>query len=184
MCLIKVGKIIKVEEQKALCSFDGVLKEVSIALLPMAKLGDDVVVNSGFASEIIKDKKKLYKDIVATDSMSQQILCAIKRENKNNRKIKIAIFSIVQKRSIIKFGLQELLPQNISLLFAFEDKSISFMKNYLLEKDFDGAISSIYLFEEESKQSDFVLTTEEPLDILKAVLELLINLNKKSNNEK
>jgi len=118
MCVAAVGKVIKVNGGQALCSFDGVLKEVSIALLPMVQPGDNVVVHSGFASEIVKDRKKLYRDIVSTDSFARQILEAIERENKKlkNRHIQLMHFCGSHEDLIVKYGLRELLPDNIQLI--------------------------------------------------------------------
>lgn len=185
MCLIKIGKVVKVEKQRALCDFDGVLKEVSIALLPMIKVGDDVVVNSGFASEIIKNKKALYRDMISTDSLSLQVLNAIERECKNihQKEIKIAIFSAIQNKSIEKFGLEKLLFKKIKLINAPNGKSISFMNSYIEKNKLDGAISSIYIFENKKNQNNFIFTDNQPIDILKSILKLLININQKEKYE-
>lgn len=184
MCFINIGRVLEIKEDKALCNFDGVLKNVSIALLPMIKVGDDIVANSGFASEIIRDKKNLYKTIVSTDSMSIQIIDAIKRESDEIKKeIKIAVFSDIQNNLIKETGIEELLPINVSLIHAPNEKSISLMNSYIEENKHDGAISSKHLFEKIIEQNNFVFTDVQAIDILKAILKILINFNQKKNNE-
>lgn len=55
MCLAVPGKIIEIEEgedalgRKGKVSFDGILKEVSLACVPEAKKGDYVIVHVGMA---------------------------------------------------------------------------------------------------------------------------------------
>lgn len=133
MCVAMVGKIIEISNTRAICSLNGVLKEISLALLPIAKVGDDVLIHSGFASEIIKDKKRLYKDIISSDSLSRQILDAIERENNKlkNREIKIVNFSYLQESSIVKYSLEEFLPDNIKLVGGFSCPACTIPENEL-----------------------------------------------------
>ncbi|MFT7003691.1 MAG: hydrogenase maturation factor [Sulfurimonas sp.] len=186
MCLINIGRVLEVKEEKALCDFDGVLKEISIVLLPMIKIGDDISVNSGFASEIIKDKKGLYQTMISTDSLATQVLNAIQREcnNIDKKEIKIAIFSDTQNYLIKEAGVQELLPQKINLISAPNAKLVSSMNDYVKKHKIDGAISSIYLFKEIIKKDNFIFTDDQAIDILKAILEILINFNQKEEYEK
>lgn len=59
MCLAVPGKIISIHEQEdpllrtGKVSFGGVIKEVSLAYLPHAKVDDYVIVHVGFAISII-----------------------------------------------------------------------------------------------------------------------------------
>jgi hydrogenase expression/formation protein HypC len=64
MCLAVPGKIISIEERGgerqdaylwriAKVSFNGILKEISLAYLPQAQIGDYVVVHVGLALSII-----------------------------------------------------------------------------------------------------------------------------------
>jgi len=62
MCLGIPGKIIDIWEEKAsplsrMCkvSFGGVVKEVSLAYVPEAKVGDYVIVHVGFAISIVDE---------------------------------------------------------------------------------------------------------------------------------
>jgi hydrogenase expression/formation protein HypC len=62
MCLAVPGKIVSIEDdtgenqgflKKGKVSFGGVLKEVSLAYVPEAKVGDYVIVHVGFALSIL-----------------------------------------------------------------------------------------------------------------------------------
>jgi hydrogenase expression/formation protein HypC len=60
MCLAVPGKLISVDEGPALTrsgkvDFGGILKEVSLAYLPEAKLGDYVLVHVGFALSVVDE---------------------------------------------------------------------------------------------------------------------------------
>jgi hydrogenase expression/formation protein HypC len=60
MCLAVPGKLISVDESPALMrsgkvDFGGILKEVSLAYVPEAKLGDYVLVHVGFALSIVDE---------------------------------------------------------------------------------------------------------------------------------
>jgi hydrogenase expression/formation protein HypC len=60
MCLAVPGKLISVEEGPSLTrsgkvDFGGILKEVSLAYVPEAKLGDYVLVHVGFALSIVDE---------------------------------------------------------------------------------------------------------------------------------
>jgi hydrogenase expression/formation protein HypC len=60
MCLAVPGKLISIDDQPALMrsgrvSFGGILKEVSLAYVPEAKLGDYVLVHVGVALSIVDE---------------------------------------------------------------------------------------------------------------------------------
>ena len=185
MCFINIGRVLEIKKEKALCNFDGVLKYVSIALLPMIKVGDDIVANSGFASEIIRDKKNLYKTIVSTDSMSIQIIDAIKRESDEIKKeIKIAVFSDIQNNLIRETGIKELLPINVKLIHAPNEKFVSHINLYIEKNSHDGAITYINWFKNIDEQKNLVFADVQAIDILKAILKILLNLNQKEKHEK
>lgn len=62
MCLAIPGKIVSIEgenplEKKGKVSFGGVLKEVSLAYTPDAKIGNYVVVHVGFALNVIDEEE-------------------------------------------------------------------------------------------------------------------------------
>ena len=63
MCLAIPGKIIKIEEQLddlfriAKVSFDGIVKEVNLAMVPEAKIGDYVLVHVGSAISVIDEEE-------------------------------------------------------------------------------------------------------------------------------
>jgi hydrogenase expression/formation protein HypD len=118
MCVAAFGKITEIKGNNATVSFRGVLKEVSIVLLPNVNLGDTVVVHAGFATEIIKDTQKLYMDVISTDAYSRQLLDAIEKENKklNGRQFRVMNFCGTHENSIVQYGLRELLPPNIQLV--------------------------------------------------------------------
>ena len=62
MCLSVPGKLLSVSGEEALTrtgrvSFGGVLKEVSLAYVPEAQLGDYVLVHVGFALTVVDEKE-------------------------------------------------------------------------------------------------------------------------------
>lgn len=118
MCVAAFGKIIRLTGENAVVSFRGALKQVSVVLLPQAVVGDTVVVHAGFATEIVKDTKKIYRDVVASDAYARQLLDAIEKENKrlHERELKIMNFCGTHENTIAQYSLRELLPPNIQLL--------------------------------------------------------------------
>jgi hydrogenase expression/formation protein HypD len=118
MCVAAFGKVTEVTGRNAVVSFRGALKEVSVALLPNVGIGDTVVVHAGFATEIVKDPQKIYRDVVATDAVARQLLDAIEKENKrlNERELKIMNFCGTHENTIVQYALRDLLPPNIQLM--------------------------------------------------------------------
>jgi len=81
MCLAIPGKIIEIGEQLddlfriAKVSFDGIIKEVNLALLPEAKVGDYVLVHVGSAISIIDEAEakrtmEILKQMGETDELN------------------------------------------------------------------------------------------------------------------
>lgn len=65
MCLAVPGKIISISGENPLTrtgkvSFGGILKEVNLAYVPQAKVGDYVLVHVGFAISIV-DQEEAHK---------------------------------------------------------------------------------------------------------------------------
>lgn len=118
MCVAAFGQITEIDGRNAVVSFRGALKEVSITLLPKVKPGDTVVVHAGFATEIVKDPQKIYRDIVTSDAYARQLLDAIEKENKrlHEQELKIMNFCGTHENVIVQYSLRSLLPPNIQLL--------------------------------------------------------------------
>lgn len=118
MCVAAFGQVTELKGKNAVVSFRGALKEVSIALLPNVRIGENVVVHAGFATEIVKDPKKLYRDVVATDAYARQLLDGIEKQNKklHERELKIMNFCGTHENTIAQYSLRDLLPPNIQLL--------------------------------------------------------------------
>ena len=67
MCLAVPGEILSIDEKDQLSrsakvSFAGTIKDINLATLPEAKVGDYVAVHAGFALNII-DKEEALKSI-------------------------------------------------------------------------------------------------------------------------
>ena len=66
MCLAVPGKIISIDNEIddifriARVSFDGVVKEVNLTMVPEAKLGDYVLVHVGSAISIVDEEEALF----------------------------------------------------------------------------------------------------------------------------
>jgi len=118
MCVAAFGEVTEISGNNAVVSFRGALKEVSITLLPHVEIGNTVVVHAGFATEIVKDPKKLFRDAVATDAYARHLLDSIEKENNRLgcREIKIMNFCGTHENTIVQYSLRELLPSNIQLL--------------------------------------------------------------------
>ncbi len=65
MCLAIPGKIVSIsEEQKtefkvAKVSFDGIIKEANLSMLPEAKVGDYVLVHVGIALSVVDEEEAM-----------------------------------------------------------------------------------------------------------------------------
>lgn len=57
MCLSVPAKIISVEEDMAIASIKGVKVEVSLQLVDGAKVGDYVLVHTGYALQILSEEE-------------------------------------------------------------------------------------------------------------------------------
>lgn len=118
MCVAAVGKIIEIKDKRGLCSFGGALKEVALALVPKAEVGEYVVVHAGFATEVIPDLGIYYQRSVATDAYSRQILDTIQAHSKEveDKKLRLMNFCGSHEHTINQFGLKGLLPKNLELI--------------------------------------------------------------------
>ena len=64
MCLAVPGKIVSITGDEAMqktgkVSFGGIVKEISLAYVPEAKVGDYVIVHVGFALSIVDEEAAL-----------------------------------------------------------------------------------------------------------------------------
>ena len=118
MCVAAFGKITELMGKNAVVSFRGALKEVSVALLPEAGIGDTVVVHAGFATEIVRDPQKVYRDVVASDAYARQLLDAIGKANRKlrGREFRVMNFCGTHENTIVQYSLRDLLPPNIRLI--------------------------------------------------------------------
>jgi hydrogenase expression/formation protein HypC len=62
MCLAVPGKIVSIDEQNPVVrngrvEFGGIIKAVSLACVPEAKIGDYVIVHAGFALNILDEEQ-------------------------------------------------------------------------------------------------------------------------------
>ncbi len=62
MCLAVPGEVLSIENDDSMArmgrvSFGGVVKEVSLALVPDAAIGDYVIVHAGFAISIVNEQE-------------------------------------------------------------------------------------------------------------------------------
>jgi hydrogenase expression/formation protein HypC len=77
MCLAVPGRIVSITEEDLLLrtgrvSFGGVIKEVSLAYVPEAKVDDYVIVHVGFALSIL-DREEAEKTLSYVQQMQAQI---------------------------------------------------------------------------------------------------------------
>lgn len=81
MCLAVPGKVVELPDnddplRQARVSFGGVVKEVSLAYVPEARLGDYVTVHTGFALSVIDEHEAnevlAYLEQLATEDEAQE----------------------------------------------------------------------------------------------------------------
>lgn len=69
MCLAFPAKVIEKNELMAKVELSGVTRDVSLMLLPEAKVNDYVLVHAGFAMQIV-DKKEVDEMLALYDEMN------------------------------------------------------------------------------------------------------------------
>ena len=57
MCLAFPAKVIEIKDNLAKVELSGVTRDVSLMLLPEAKLGDYVLVHAGFAMQVVQKQE-------------------------------------------------------------------------------------------------------------------------------
>ncbi len=78
MCLAIPGKILEVDGDKANVDFNGVKRDVIIALVKDAKVGKYVLVHAGYAIELLNEEEaqetlKLWKNIVEEENLDESL---------------------------------------------------------------------------------------------------------------
>ncbi len=78
MCLAIPGKILEVNGDKANVDFNGVKRDVIIALVKDAKVGKYVLVHAGYAIELLNEEEaqetlKLWKNIVEEEGLDESL---------------------------------------------------------------------------------------------------------------
>jgi len=78
MCLAIPGKILEVNGDKANVDFNGVKRDVIIALVKDAKVGKYVLVHAGYAIELLNEEEaqetlKLWKNIVEEENLDESL---------------------------------------------------------------------------------------------------------------
>jgi hydrogenase expression/formation protein HypC len=78
MCLAIPGKLIEISGSEPLSrtgkvDFSGILKEINLAYVPEAKIGDYVVVHVGFAISIVDEEeaKKVFEYLDRIDELNE-----------------------------------------------------------------------------------------------------------------
>ena len=59
MCLAVPARILEINGDRAVADFGGVKREIMVNLLSCVKVGDYVIVHTGFAIEILDEKEAL-----------------------------------------------------------------------------------------------------------------------------
>ena len=72
MCLAYPMKVLSIEGEYAQVEAEGVRRRVGMALVPEAKIGDDVLIHAGYAisvvePEVAEETRKLFKEIWAAE---------------------------------------------------------------------------------------------------------------------
>ncbi|MFQ6076114.1 MAG: HypC/HybG/HupF family hydrogenase formation chaperone [Candidatus Bathyarchaeia archaeon] len=70
MCLAIPAKVVEVAGDKAVADFGGIRREVMLALVDDVKVGDYVIVHTGYAIQVMDEREgeetlKLWKEILS-----------------------------------------------------------------------------------------------------------------------
>lgn len=114
MCLAFPGKIISIKGKTAVVDFDGIQKEVNISLIISTKIGDYVLVHTGFAIQKMGDEDVL--EIFKLTKTQEEVIKKINELAKEiGRKINIMEVCGTHTQAVSRYGIRELLPENIKL---------------------------------------------------------------------
>lgn len=73
MCIAIPGKIVEIrEEERGMVDLGGVCKEVSLTFLPKAKVGDWIIIHTGFGLEIMSEEDALETISLLRQAYSKQ----------------------------------------------------------------------------------------------------------------
>lgn len=65
MCLAVVGRIVSIKKETAEANIMGVLREISVVLVPDVKVGEYVMIHAGFAiNKIDEEEAKKTEEII------------------------------------------------------------------------------------------------------------------------
>jgi hydrogenase expression/formation protein HypC len=85
MCLAVPARVVSIEEQEAEVDLSGVRRRISVVLTPEVRVGDYVVIHTGFAINVLDEKEaeetlKLFRELdELTAKMSEEQDRPIKR---------------------------------------------------------------------------------------------------------
>ena len=73
MCLAIPAKVVKIEKDRAVVDFGGVRREVMLTLVENARVGDYVIVHTGYAIQVMDEEEaeatlKLWEEILESES--------------------------------------------------------------------------------------------------------------------
>ena len=74
MCLAIPGKVIEINESKAIIEVGNVKREVFIQLVPETKLGDYLLVHAGCAIQIV-DEEEALKTLEILKELAEDEIC-------------------------------------------------------------------------------------------------------------
>ena len=57
MCLAVPAKVLEIRDNLAKVELSGITRDVSLMLLPEAKIGDYVLVHAGFAMQVVEERE-------------------------------------------------------------------------------------------------------------------------------
>ena len=78
MCLAVPGRVVNIDESTAplrmgMVDFGGIRKQIQLAFVPDAKVGDHVLVHVGFAIQVV-DEEEAARILEALESLGEPIL--------------------------------------------------------------------------------------------------------------
>ncbi len=78
MCLAIPGKILEINGDKANVDFNGVQRDVIIALVQDVEIGKYVIVHAGYAIELLNEEEalktlKLWKNIIEEEDLDESL---------------------------------------------------------------------------------------------------------------
>ncbi len=137
MCLALPAQIVEIDEitDSAIASLGGVKKEISLALVEDARVGDYVLIHVGYALNKVSEEEAeknagavcrgrphtgggwvKYIDEFRSGELATKLASAIGAEAESGRDYNLMEFCGGHTHAIFRYGVQDLMPDNVNFI--------------------------------------------------------------------